>query len=182
MIGKGGYWGPIYSRTFYNILTFALKIKWQFKKLFDFTHMTIQFLSRNEKEKISTQITFYIEKQKHISTNQYFSIYSSQSKSTNPKVHELHHPKMACYQTTLCFVILSLSLNGHHHMFDIYCPMYFSKYIMEGSVTRQFLAKTSISKVALIYPWLAGEKKCVLVIIFISCYDMYAIVLAQIIG
>jgi hypothetical protein len=31
-------------------------------------------------------------------------------------------------------------------MFDIYYPVYFSEYIIEGSVTRQFLAKTLVSK------------------------------------
>jgi hypothetical protein len=31
--------------------------------------MIIQFLNQDEKERLSTQITFYFEKQKYISTN-----------------------------------------------------------------------------------------------------------------
>jgi hypothetical protein len=37
--------------------------------MLDITHMIIQFLNRNEKEKSSSQIIFYFEKQKYISTN-----------------------------------------------------------------------------------------------------------------
>jgi hypothetical protein len=35
---------------------------------------------------------------------------------------------------------------GHRRMLDINCPVYFLGYIMEGSVTRTFLAKAWVSK------------------------------------